>query len=256
MEKQRRALILYATMTKNTEKIAVWFQETFQAYQWDVTMLRLKNNMNIDEIQPQVYFDDYDVICLGSPIVAGYPLKIVSKLFSLGAHSGLEEETRANVESGAKEFSMPPTGGGPAPEKEMPKELKWRRSGERGPYPGAIYQSQYQPLGIVFTTYGGGFYGSDECTATLEILKMFLQLFGDTLSQLIFMQADSWQFLNLLGIHVLIADAVDRDRDMQNQIDQGIVIDEIMIFIEGLKHGILNEFDINVGESVLNCLQV
>lgn len=176
MEKQRRALILYATMTKNTEKIAVWFQETFQAYQWDVTMLRLKNNMNIDEIQPQVYFDDYDVICLGSPIVAGYPLKIVSKLFSLGAHSGLEEETRANVESGAKEFSMPPTGGGPAPEKEMPKELKWRRSGERGPYPGAIYQSQYQPLGIVFTTYGGGFYGSDECTATLEILKMFLQL--------------------------------------------------------------------------------
>ena len=89
MEKQRRALILYATMTKNTEKIAVWFQETFQAYQWDVTMLRLKNNMNIDEIQPQVYFDDYDVICLGSPIVAGYPLKIVSKLFSLGAHSGL-----------------------------------------------------------------------------------------------------------------------------------------------------------------------
>ena len=67
-------------MTKNTEKIAVWFQETFQAYQWDVTMLRLKNNMNIDEIQPQVYFDDYDVICLGSPIVAGSPMKIVIKL--------------------------------------------------------------------------------------------------------------------------------------------------------------------------------
>ena len=27
--KQRRALILYATMTKNTEKVANWFQETF-----------------------------------------------------------------------------------------------------------------------------------------------------------------------------------------------------------------------------------
>ena len=104
MEKQRRALILYATMTKNTEKIAVWFQETFQAYQWDVTMLRLKNNMNIDEIQPQVYFDDYDVICLGSPIVAGYPLKIVSKLFSLGAHSGLEEDDAGQCGKPCKEI--------------------------------------------------------------------------------------------------------------------------------------------------------
>ena len=28
----------------------------------------------------------------------------------------------------------------------------------------------------MFTTYGGGFYGSDEATATLEILKLYLQL--------------------------------------------------------------------------------
>lgn len=177
MAKQRRALILYATMTRNTEKIAQWFKETFEEYQWEVTMLRLKNNMNLDEVQPLVYFDDYDVICLGSPIVAGYPLKIVSKLFSLGAHSGLEEQTAATVEGGAKEFTMP--AGGPPPaggEKAAPKELQWRRSGNRGPYPGAIYQNQFKPLGVVFTTYGGGFYGSDECTATLEILKLFLQL--------------------------------------------------------------------------------
>lgn len=175
--KQRRALILYATMTKNTEKIAAWFKETFESYQWDVKMIRLKNNMDLEAIQPDVYFDDYDVVCLGSPIVAGYPLKIVSKLFSLGAHSGLEERTTENVEQGGK-FTMPT---GPKPEEKPNQpmktaELEWRRSGNRGPYPGAIYQEQYKPLGIVFTTYGGGFYGSDECTATLEILKLFLQL--------------------------------------------------------------------------------
>lgn len=131
-------------------------------------------------MQPNVYFDDYDVVCLGSPIVAGYPLKIVSKHFSLGAHSGLEEQTAANVEKGGS-FSlppMPPAGGdGDAPKpKQNASELIWRRSGNRGPYPGAIYFNQYKPLGIVFTTYGGGFYGSDEATATLEILKMYLQL--------------------------------------------------------------------------------
>ncbi len=178
MKKQRRALILYATMTKNTEKIAVWFKETFESYQWQVTMYRMKNNMDLDAMQPNVYFDDYDVICLGSPIVAGYPLKVISKHFGLGTNTGLEEQTAANIEGGG-EFKQagpppaPPQGGdGPAPV----KELQWRRSGNRGPYPGAIYFDQYKPLGVVFTTYGGGFYGSDEATATLEILKLFLQL--------------------------------------------------------------------------------
>lgn len=70
--------------------------------------------MDLARMQPNVYFDDYDVICLGSPIVAGYPLKIVSKLFSLGAHTGLEEQTAAAVEGGAKEFTMPPAPGGGA----------------------------------------------------------------------------------------------------------------------------------------------
>lgn len=176
MKKQRRALILYATMTHNTEKIANWFKETFQSYQWEVTMYRMKNNMDLDEMQPHVYFDDYDVVCLGSPIVAGYPLKIISKYFGLGTNTGLEEKTSANIEGGgAYQQEMQPAPEGDA-DKHRPKELQWRRSGNRGPYPGAIYFDQYKPLGIVFTTYGGGFYGSDECTATLEILKLFLQL--------------------------------------------------------------------------------
>ena len=176
MAKQRRALILYATMTKNTEKIARWFQESFEAYKWEVTSIRMKNTMDIDAVQPLVYFDDYDVICLGSPIVAGYPLKAISKHFSLGAHSGLEEKTAETVESGAESYTQEPMGPPPEGGMQMPKELQWRRSGNRGPYPGAIYQHQFKPLGIVFTTYGGGFYGSDECLATLEVLKLYLQL--------------------------------------------------------------------------------
>ena len=68
--KQRRALILYATMTKNTEKVANWFQETFEYYNWEVQMIRLKGKMDWTEYEGKTFFDDYDVICLGSPIVA------------------------------------------------------------------------------------------------------------------------------------------------------------------------------------------
>lgn len=42
--KPRRALLLYATMTKNTEKIANWFRETFLHYGWEVTYLRIAAN--------------------------------------------------------------------------------------------------------------------------------------------------------------------------------------------------------------------
>ena len=43
-------------------------------------------------------------------------------------------------------------------------------------YPGGPVRDNYQPLGIVFTTYGGGFYGSGESKATLASLKLFLEL--------------------------------------------------------------------------------
>ena len=42
----RRALILYATMTKNTEKVATWFNETFNEYGWETNLIRLMPNTN------------------------------------------------------------------------------------------------------------------------------------------------------------------------------------------------------------------
>ena len=42
--KARRALILYASMTKNTEKVAGWFQETLDQYGWDTFSVRMAAN--------------------------------------------------------------------------------------------------------------------------------------------------------------------------------------------------------------------
>ena len=81
--KQRRALILYGSMTKNTEKVATWFKETFEEYGWDVTFCRLLNRMNWEEWQDKLYFDDYDAILLGSPIVGGMPIQPVIKALSM-----------------------------------------------------------------------------------------------------------------------------------------------------------------------------
>ena len=84
--KQRRALILYATMTRNTEKIAEVFEQTFRHYNWDVTRFKMTlKPADWEGMQEKLYFDDYDIVCLGSPIVAGYPITVVNKVFSLGA---------------------------------------------------------------------------------------------------------------------------------------------------------------------------
>ena len=71
-----RALILYATMTRNTEKVATWFKETFEHCSFEVTMFHIKANADWKGMQERLYFDDYDVVCLGSPIIAGAPMRL------------------------------------------------------------------------------------------------------------------------------------------------------------------------------------
>lgn len=161
--KQRRVLLMYATMTKNTEKVAGWFKETFDYYGWDITYLRVTNSTDWEGLQDKLYFDDYDLICLGSPIVGGSPLQAVIKAFSLGGGGALEKEVQKNLDEKKADASA---------SAKKPEGATWRRL--RSPCPGMAGRNAYRPLGIVFTTYGGGFYGSAECMATLEMLKLYM----------------------------------------------------------------------------------
>ena len=156
----RRALLLYATMTRNTEKVAEWFRDTFQHYGWEVTFVRVARNTDWAGLQDQLYFDDYDLICLG-----GAPLQAVIKAFSFGGGGALEQEVQNNLDSAKGDAAAPP---------KKPEGAVWRR--HRAPAPGMPNHQNPRPLGLVFTTYGGGFYGSDEATATLETLCMYLKL--------------------------------------------------------------------------------
>jgi len=162
--KQRRALILYATMTKNTEKIAAFFKETFEEYNWDVTFVKIQSPAKMQALQDQLYFDDYDVIALGSPIVAGAPLQSVIKNLSFGGGGALEKEVQTKLDSSKS--------GSDAAAPAAQSGVMWRR--KMAPYAGVLRREDSRPLGIVFSTYGGGFYGSGECLAILETLKLYL----------------------------------------------------------------------------------
>ncbi len=172
---KKRVLIMYATITKNTERIAKSFEEEFQHYGWAVDMIRITNKSRA----PHDY-SHYDVICLGSPIIAGSPMMCITKQFSLGGGTNLEENVAKNAEAGL-DFNAGGVGlkGGPPGEKEPKNSSGPNKPGETGAVRyagGPAPHGVYQPLGIVFTTYGGGFYGSNEALATLEILKLYLEL--------------------------------------------------------------------------------
>lgn len=192
IEMKRKALILYATITKNTETVAAWFKETFEHYGMEVTMVRVLNGTRwAKENEGKLFFDDYDVVCLGSPIIGGSPMKCILTHFSAGAASALEDRVAKNAETG-QNFNAgeaggfrpgevrggpgmppPPPGGGPGG--PPPDMIAWRRE-EIMPYPGGPhYPGQYQPIGIAFTTYGGGYCGPEEALPTLALLKLYLE---------------------------------------------------------------------------------
>ena len=150
-------------MTKNTEKVATWFADTFRDYGWDVNLYRITSQKKLVEDQESLYFDDYDCVFLGSPIVGGSPLQSVIKALSLGAGGGLEKEVQDKIDAHEKDAAA----GAKKP------GILWRRN--QAPYAGVLNPEDSIPLGVVFTTYGGGFFGSSEAMATLEQLKLYLQ---------------------------------------------------------------------------------
>ena len=143
--KKRRVLIMYATMTSNTEKVASWFAETFDEYNWDVKMVRIKGSASLAEERKNLYFNDYDVICLGSPIVGGSPLQPIIKAFSLGGGGNLEMDAMKQLEKPEGKMNI---------DDSLDKSL-WRR--EPLPYPGVLNKNHVRKMPSPF--YGA----SSEC---------------------------------------------------------------------------------------------
>ena len=215
IEMKGKALILYASITKNTERVATWFKETFEHYGMKTTMVRVLNGTKwMEAHKDELCFDDYDVVCLGSPIIGGSPMKCMLTHFSAGAASSLEDNVAKNAEKGLsfnaggaggfKEGDvkgdpnmprpgepggppmggpgMPPPGGpggpggpGMPPPGGPGMGAQWRREMTMQ-YPGGPHlPGVYKPLGIAFTTYGGGFSGPNECLPVLSLLKLYLE---------------------------------------------------------------------------------
>lgn len=144
----RKALILYASVTGNTEKIAGYFQEALEEMNWQVDSIKITNQTSF--VENPIFFDQYDLLFVGSPIMAGLPSTLIGKNLGLTA-------------------SMPP-----------------RMYSDRLIMPGLKRPESpdYTPYAIEFCTYGGTSTGPSECLATLAIEKLYLEnLYIQTIGQ-------------------------------------------------------------------------
>lgn len=131
-----RALILYVSLTGNTKIIAQAFCDQAIEEGWSCDMVQIKATTDLHN--PQIYFDDYDLVMLGSPIMAGLPSPWLGKRLCPTDESPSFYHDK-NI----------------GPGKQMPPK-------------------DVAPFAAVFTTYGGN-EGPIEAVATLEIEAQYLR---------------------------------------------------------------------------------
>lgn len=68
----KKNLIVYASRTGNTEKIAGELAKNFERYGWKNDLKKLPDDY--DAKHPDFSFGDYDFACVGSPVISELPL--------------------------------------------------------------------------------------------------------------------------------------------------------------------------------------
>jgi hypothetical protein len=140
-------------------KIAEAFQEGMRECCFEVTMAQFGKH---DFKKDPVYFDDYDLICLGSPVLAALPHQRIIKALSLGSDAAPGEQ--------------------PVFERHMAETMEKIAQGNAPDIgdmdPMTIFADPPPPTrkGVVFATYSGYMYGPGEALATLELERVFLEL--------------------------------------------------------------------------------
>lgn len=155
---QKRALVLYASITGNTEMIAKALGGVCEKYNFAVDYVKIKPKMDWEANPIDVM--DYDLVFLGSPIIAGLPYKEVNNLMGLQGDCCLK----------GNPMKMKPTIQNPG----IPGVV----DPPRGMTPGVKGEVCKTVYGVAFVTYGGCTVGPAEAMPALSVLEEYFRVNG------------------------------------------------------------------------------
>jgi flavodoxin len=84
MSKIKKGLILYQTMTGNTEKVALRFKEVFDKKGWECDIFKVDKSMDVENLP--FNYEDYDFLCVGSGVYSALPGKEITDIMYKYTH--------------------------------------------------------------------------------------------------------------------------------------------------------------------------
>jgi hypothetical protein len=135
----KRNLIVYASKTGNTEKVAFRFKSTFEKIGWESDIFKVTSNMDFGKLPFD--YKNYDFLCIGTPTVYKSPCEEIKKIL-FPPHPDLPP----------KPAVLPPG---------TPVEL--------------IKFGPDDRKGIVFATYGGLYMGKREVEPVLSYASVMME---------------------------------------------------------------------------------
>ena len=80
---KRRALLMYSSLSGNTEKVAEEFRSVLTEYGFECVSVLVNTHTDWETERERTYFDDFDLICVGSPIIAGTVFSVLNNCLAL-----------------------------------------------------------------------------------------------------------------------------------------------------------------------------
>lgn len=176
MSSKYKALIVYSSITGNTEKIAEAFAETFREYNITPTLMKLEGNYLGEQMDPPDT-GSYDFLCLGAPVIAGIPYH--DFYINFGAQDDYGRRSFGGMQGPGAGMAHMGGPGGPGGPGGGPGGPGGPGGGPGGP--GGMPGGMGMPGGngnqhrIAFTTYGGYGEGPTEAIGSLELIKELFQ---------------------------------------------------------------------------------
>ena len=161
---KKKALILYSSMTGNTKQIAEAFGEVIRENGFDLDYVKIVPGIDWDEHPVNV--EDYDLVGLGSPIIAGLPYKELYEVMGLQSNRFLKGGPKYIKEMHKQMVAM----GGPKQPEGIPGVVAGCDA------PGVQGNPNKTVYGFAFVTYGGCGVGPKEAIGSLEVMEELLRV--------------------------------------------------------------------------------
>jgi len=158
----KKSLIMYTSWTGNTEKVANRFKKVFEKYGWKCDMFKVDHHTDVKN--PPFELMDYDLLCVGSPVVHKKPI-----------------EELISIMAGAP---LPPSEGGPKAAfmgmkmENIPEKYRFSKkmmARQKDMPMGKIVFGPGSKKGIVFATYAGGHLGPAEVEPALALMALEME---------------------------------------------------------------------------------